>query len=359
LAYEAYGQPNADKSNAILILHALTGDAHAAGVYGPDDKKPGWWDSLIGPGKAFDTDKYWVICSNVIAGCKGSTGPSSINPATGRPYGIDFPIVTVGDMVEAQRYLMDHLGIRRWYSMAGGSMGGFQVLEWVLRYPDRVRSAMCIASASRVSAQAIAFNAVGRHAIITDPLWENGAYAESGHEGPARSLAIARMMAHITYLSEESLDAKFGRQLQSAETYRYDLQTEFAVESYLEYQGRQFIERFDANTYLYITKAMDYFDLTRQYGPLATAMAAVQAKMLLVAYTSDWLFPTIESKKIARALMQNDKDVSFVEIDSPYGHDAFLLETEQMTRIISSFLQHAALENHGGNHAPLLKESVI
>lgn len=339
IVYETYGEPNEDRSNAVLILHALTGDAHAAGFHHPRDLKTGWWDSMIGPGKAFDTTRYWVICSNIIGGCKGSTGPCSINPKTGESYGLDFPIITIGDIVEAQRQLIDYLGIERLYAVAGGSMGGFQVLEWALRYPDRVRSAICIASAPRVSAQGIAFNAVGRHAITADPGWNGGRYY--GAPGPVRGLSIARMVGHITYLSDLSMDAKFGRRLQSADRLSYDFSTEFAVESYLMHQGQRFIERFDANSYLYITKAMDYFDISRTYGSLNRAFAAVQAKFLVISYSSDWLFPTEQSKEIVRALVANHKDVSFLEIQSPYGHDAFLLETERLTRIMGSFLDSA------------------
>jgi homoserine O-acetyltransferase len=336
IVYETYGEPNEDRSNAILILHALSGDAHAAGYHHPRDKRTGWWDGMIGPGKAFDTRKYWVICSNIIGGCKGSTGPGSKNPRTGKPYGTDFPIITIGDMVDVQKRLIDYLGITQLYSMAGGSMGGFQVLEWTLRYPGMVRSAISIASSARLSAQGIAFNAVGRHAITSDPDWMDGHYY--GTPGPLHGLAIARMVGHITYLSELSLDSKFGRRLQSADRFSYDFTTEFAIESYLHYQGHRFTERFDANSYLYISKAMDYFDISRSYGPVNEAFSEVLAKYLFVTYTSDWLFTTAQSREIVRALLANDKDVSFIEIDSSCGHDAFLMEEEQLTRIIKSFL---------------------
>jgi homoserine O-acetyltransferase/O-succinyltransferase len=343
IVYETYGEPNEDRSNAILVLHALSGDAHAAGYHHPNDKRTGWWDDMIGPGKTFDTNKYWVICSNIICGCKGSTGPGSINPATGEPYGLDFPIVTVGDMVDMQKKLIDHLKIERIYSMIGGSFGGFQVLEWTLRYPEMVGSAMCIASSPTLSAQALAFNAVGRKSITSDPGWKEGNYY--GTPGPDQGLAIARMIGHITYLSDLSMDSKFGRRLQSADRFSYDLNSEFAVESYLNYQGKTFTERFDANSYLYISKAMDYFDITRSYGPLNEAFAKVQAKFLLVSYTSDWLFTTEQSKEITRALLYNDKDVSFIEIDSPYGHDAFLIESNQLSKIITPFLDSTYKEN--------------
>ena len=336
IVYETYGEPNEDRSNAILILHALSGDAHAAGYHHQSDRKTGWWDSMIGPGKAFDTNRFWVICSNIIGGCKGSTGPGSINPNTGKPYGIDFPIITFGDIVEAQKRLIDHLEIKQLYAIAGGSMGGFQVLEWSLRFPGMVRSALCIASTAKLSAQGIAFNAVGRHAITNDPGWNGGQYYET--PGPVKGLSIARMVGHITYLSDLSMDNKFGRRLQSADRFSYDFDSEFAVESYLMHQGKRFTERFDANSYLYITKAMDYFDISRSYGPLAKVFADIQAKFLVVSYSSDWLFPSEQSKEIVRALVKNDKDVSYIEIDSPYGHDSFLIELEQLTRVVSSFL---------------------
>ncbi|MGD9364733.1 MAG: homoserine O-acetyltransferase [Desulfobacteraceae bacterium] len=335
VVYESYGEPNENRSNAILICHALSGDHHAAGVHDPHDRYTGWWDSMIGPGKAFDTDQYWVICSNIIGGCKGSTGPGSINPATGQPYGLDFPVVTIGDMVNAQKQLIDHLQIPQLYAIAGGSMGGFQVIEWTLRYPRMVRSAICVASAARLSTQAIAFNAVGRNAITRDPEWQDGKY---NGKGPEKGLAIARMVGHITYLSELQLDRKFGRRLQSANRLSYNFATEFAIESYLDHKGSTFTERFDANSYLYITKAMDYFDVARSYGPLKEAFAGALARYLFVSYSSDWLFPTAQSKEMVQALLSNGKDVSFIDIESPYGHDAFLLEEEKLTRIISGFL---------------------
>jgi homoserine O-acetyltransferase len=335
IVYETYGQPNADRSNAILICHALSGNHHAAGYHDPHDPQTGWWDGMIGPGKGFDTSQYWVICANIIGGCKGSSGPLSIDPATGHSYGLDFPIVTIGDMVEAQKRLVDHLGITRLYSMAGGSMGGFQVLEWCLRYPQMVRSAICIASAARLSAQAIAFNSVGRSAITRDPEWKEGRYEG---KGPEHGLATARMVGHITYLSEMLLDAKFGRRLQSANRLSYNFTSEFAIESYLNHKGSAFTQRFDANSYLYITKAMDYFDISRSYGPLKEAFAQVAARCLFVSYSSDWLFPTCQTKEMVRALLSNGKPVSFIEIDSPYGHDAFLVEEEKLARMISGFL---------------------
>ena len=341
VAYETYGEPNIDRSNAILICHALSGDHHAAGIHHPEDRYTGWWDGMIGPGKAFDTDRYWVICSNIIGGCKGSTGPGSLNPVSGRPYALDFPVVTIGDMVEVQKRLMDHLGISQLYSLAGGSMGGFQVLEWAVRYPERVRSAICIASAARLSAQAIAFNAVGRSAITRDPEWLEGRY---DGRGPEQGLAIARMVGHITYLSEMLMDTKFGRRLQSANRLSYNFSSEFAVESYLNHKGSAFTQRFDANSYLYITKAMDYFDLARTYGSLKAALTRMSARSLFVSYSSDWLFPTSQSLEMVRALLSNGKPVSFIEIDSPYGHDAFLVEEARLSRLVSGFLKGVGRE---------------
>ena len=337
IVYETYGEPNEDRSNAILILHALSGDAHVAGYHHPNDKQTGWWEEMIGPGKGFDTRKYWVICSNIIGGCKGSTGPSSINPQSGKSYCLDFPVITIRDMVEAQKKLIDHLGISQLYSLTGGSMGGFQVLEWTLRFPEMTRSAICIASCSRLSAQALAFNAVGRNAVKSDPGWKKGCYY--GTPGPVQGLAIARMIGHITYLSDLSMDSRFGRRLQSADQFSYEFATEFAIESYLQHQGQKFTERFDANSYLYITKSMDYFDIARSRGSLDDAFGTAKAKYLFVSYNSDWLFPTEQSREIVRSLKRNKKDVSFIEIDSPYGHDAFLVEHEQLKRIIVPFLE--------------------
>lgn len=338
VAYETYGQLSEGMANAVLLTHALSGDAHAAGRHRPDDTHPGWWDNMIGPGKALDTDRYFVVCSNFIGGCKGSTGPGSINPATGRPYGLDFPMITVSDMVKVQKALIDHLGIERLLSVAGGSLGGMQALEWSLAYPESVGSIIPIASTSRLSARAIAFNEVGRNAITSDPNWRGGDYY--GGAAPARGLAVARMVGHITYLSDEGMGMKFGRRLQDKEAYGYDFSTDFAVESYLRYQGDKFVERFDANSYLYISKAMDYFDIGGRYGSLAEAFSRVRAKFLVISFSSDWLFPSYQSKEIVKALMSNDKDVSYCEIRSLYGHDAFLLETEQQTKLVSSFLNN-------------------
>ena len=334
LAYETYGKLNKDKNNAILILHAFSGDAHAAGWhYG--EKKPGWWEIVIGPGKAFDTDKYFVICSNIIGGCKGSTGPSSINPDTGKPYGLDFPVFTIGDIVNAQKKLIDHFGIKQLYAVAGGSVGGMQVLQWAVAYPDMVRNAIAIATSAYSSPQHIAFNEVGRRAIISDPNWNEGDYY--GKELPVNGLALARMVAHITYLSDESMRQKFGRKLKDKEKFGYDFSMDFQVESYLQHQGDSFVRRFDANSFLYITKAIDYFDLTKD-GSLDEGFKGVKGRFLVVSVSSDWLYPTYQSREIVMALTANNAEVSFCEIKSIYGHDAFLLEAGQLNYLITNFL---------------------
>jgi homoserine O-acetyltransferase len=340
VAYETYGRLNPAGDNAILVLHALSGDAHAAGVHSAEDKKPGWWDVMIGPGRAMDTDKYFVVCSNFLGGCKGTTGPSSVDPLTGKPYGLEFPIITIGDTVEVQRRLMDHLGIKQWHSMTGGSMGGMQAMEWTVRYPGLVKSAIPIATTSRLSAQGIAFNAVGRNAITSDPCWNHGDYYEG--PAPSRGLAVARMIGHITYLSEESMHQKFGRRLQKGQDYAYEMEAiDFQVEGYLEYKGQSFVERFDANTYLYITKAMDYFDLAASHGgTLKGAFDQTRAKFLVISFSSDWLFPTWQSKEIVRSMIAAGRDVSFLEIKTSAGHDAFLLEAEQITRAMKAFLEN-------------------
>jgi homoserine O-acetyltransferase len=338
LAYETYGELSAAKDNAVLILHALSGSAHAAGYNQPGERQPGWWDIMIGPGKAFDTRKYFVICSNVIGGCKGSTGPSSINPQTGRPYGLTFPIVTIHDMVNTQAMLIDHLGIKQLLCVVGGSMGGMQVLQWVVSYPDRVRLAIPIATTSKLSAQAIAFDEVGRQAIQSDPHWKEGDYY--GKSIPRRGLAIARMIGHITYLSEQSMHQKFGRKLQDKTEYGYDLLADFQVESYLRHKGDHFVDRFDANSYLYISKAMDYFDLAHPYGKLEQAFANVLAKFLVISFSSDWLFPSHQSKAIVSALRRVGAEAIYTEIQTDYGHDAFLLESVQLSSLISNFLSH-------------------
>jgi len=342
VAYETYGELNAEKSNVVLIVHALSGDAHVAGKHALEDRKPGWWDSMVGPGKGFDTSKYFVICSNIIGGCAGSTGPSSLDPKTDRPYGLTFPIITIGDMVRAQRELIDHLGIQTLSAVAGGSMGGKQVLEWATSYPDRVRAAIIIASTHISGAQAIAFDAVGRNAIQADRAFKEGHYY--GGDVPAQGLSIARMLGHITYLSDESMRAKFGRALCSGSEFSYEFGSEFSVETYLDYQGEQFVNRFDANSYLYITKAIDYFNISARYGSLEDAMARVRAKVLVLAYSSDWLYPPYRSEEMVYALARCRKDVSYCCIESAYGHDAFLLEVAVMKKLIGGFLDHALPE---------------
>lgn len=338
LAYETYGDLNADRSNAILLTHALSGDAHVAGRHVDDDKKPGWWDEMVGPGKAFDTNHFFIICSNILGGCQGSTGPSSINPETGKPYGMTFPIITIADIVRAQRELIVHLGIEKLLCVAGGSMGGMQTLEWVTLFPDMMQSAMIIASTHRSGAQQIAFDAVGRNAIQADPQFNDGQYHDA--EAPANGLAIARMLAHITYLSEEGMHGKFGRQFQDTDQIQYDFKNEFTVESYLNYQGTQFVNRFDANTYMYVTKAIDYFDIANRYGSLDAAMNEVKCNVLVLSYSSDWLYPPAHSQQIVDALARHKKDVTYCNIESSYGHDGFLLEVDKMDSIVSGFLKH-------------------
>jgi homoserine O-acetyltransferase len=345
LAYETYGTLNADRSNTILICHALSGDAHVAGQHSPHDRKPGWWDDAVGPGKAFDTDRFFIVCSNVIGGCSGSTGPSSISPETGRPYGLSFPVVTVADMVEAQRWLIDALGIPSLLCVTGGSMGGMQALQWAVSYPDRVRSALVLASTACTSAQTIALNEVPRQAIYADPNWNEGDYY--GKEPPNAGLAVARMIGHITYLSETSMREKFGRRLQERERYGYDFATEFEVESYLKYHGNRFTSRFDANSFLYITKAIDYFDLSLGRGDLSEAFADVKAKILVLSYSSDWLYPPEQSEELVRGLLRNGIDASYVEIKSDYGHDAFLLEVERLGELTRDFLAKVERETSG------------
>lgn len=348
LAYETYGTLDAERSNAVFILHALSGDAHAAGWHRADDKHPGWWEMMIGPGKAFDTNRYFVICANCLGGCSGSTGPASVNPATGRPYGLDFPVITIGDMVKAQKALVDHLGVEKLLAVAGGSMGGMQALEWVTAYPDSVRAAIPIATTSHLSAQGIAFNEVGRQAIMADPNWKGGTYDE---EPPNRGLAIARMIAHITYLSDEGMRQKFGRRLQDKKELSFDFLADFQVESYLRHQGSIFTERFDANSYLYITKAIDYFDLAEKGGgSLDKALENVTAAFLIIAFSSDWLYPAYQNKEIADALRAHNLEVSYCVLNSPYGHDAFLVEPKHQTHLISHFLRHIHDEHAHGRH---------
>ncbi|MCD4831179.1 MAG: homoserine O-acetyltransferase [Anaerohalosphaeraceae bacterium] len=331
VAYEAYGKINDSRDNVILLCHALSGNAHAAGKTSENDKKPGWWDIMIGPGKAIDTDKYYVICTNFLGGCSGTTGAKSINPETKKSYDLDFPFITISDMVKVQKLLLDELGITELLAVVGGSMGGMQVLQWALDYPDMVKSAIVIAATSRLGAQAIAFDAVGRNAILTDKLTGSSC---------GRGLATARMIGHITYLSEESMRKKFGRGLRNAENYNYDLNSEFSVETYLDHQGQSFVERFDADCYLYITKAMDYFDLSSEYGSLAKAFARAKSKFLLVSFSSDWLFTSAQSEEMVNALVADSKQVSYCNISSPYGHDAFLLEPEALGNLLSGFIKN-------------------
>ena len=344
IAYETYGKLNREKSNAILICHALSGDAHIAG-YHDGDEKPGWWDSVIGPGKAFDTDRYFVICSNIIGGCKGSTGPSSRNPETNKPYGATFPVITIRDMVNAQKLLIERFDITQLYAVAGGSMGGMQALQWAVSYPDMVKKAIVIATSGYSTPQQIAFNEVGRKAIISDPEWSGGNYYDRksyDSVGPVRGLSLARMVGHITYLSDESMHAKFGRALQGRDQVGFDFSTDFAVEGYLHHQGDTFTKRFDANSYLYITKAIDYFDLTRD-GSLATGLAGAKAAFLVIAVSSDWLYPPYQSQEIVAALTANEREVHYCEIRSNYGHDAFLLESGQLNYLMSRFLSHTVV----------------
>lgn len=334
LAYETYGTLNKDKSNAIMVFHSLTGDAHAA-FYHKGEEKPGWWDTMIGPGKGFDTDKYFVICVNVLGGCRGSTGPASINPKTGKPFGLSFPFVTIDDMVAAQKHLVDHLGIKKFLCVAGGSMGGLQALIWATRYPDYVESVIAIATNTRHTAQQIALHEVARQAIMGDPDWQGGDYY--GKSIPARGLALARMIGHITYMSDKSMDEKFGRKLIAKERLGYDFSHDFEVENYLKYRSGNFVQRFDANSYLYISKSLDYFDLSSD-GKLTDVFAKAKAHFLVISFTSDWLYPSYQSKEMVRALKANDLDVSDIEINSSYGHDAFLVEVEGQTKLISHFL---------------------
>ncbi|MEW6501737.1 MAG: homoserine O-acetyltransferase MetX [Thermodesulfobacteriota bacterium] len=344
LAYETCGTLNAEKSNAILILHALSGDAHVAGYHRPEDIKPGWWEYMVGPGKGIDTSRYFVICSNILGSCMGTTGPGSMNPQTGKPYGLDFPVVTIGDMVEAQRALIDHLGIPKLLAVIGGSIGGMQVLEWTVRFPERLHAAIPLATTMRHSALSIAFNEIARQAIMADPNWQGGHY--HGETGPATGLAVARMIGHVTYLSDEAMRRKFGRRLQDKEDFSFDFDVDFQVESYLRHQGSKFVERFDANSFLYITKAADYFDLEHRGGSSSAVetFRRTRARFLVVSFTSDWLYPTYQSREIVRALKKNGLDVSFCEIAADCGHDAFLIPNARLTSLIASFLDRVRHE---------------
>ena len=353
IAYETYGKLNDDKSNVVLVIHALSGDAHAAGKHSPEDKKPGWWDIFVGPGKGIDTEKYFVVCSNIIGGCKGSTGPSSIDPKTGKPYATTFPPLTIKDLVNAQKKLMDFLGIKKILGVIGGSLGGMQVLQWAVDYPDFVDAAISIASSAKLSAQGIAFNAVGREAITSDPDWCNGNYYGTG-KNPETGLAIARMIGHITYLSEDVIEQKFGRKIKgknnSSPVAGVDFtQDEYEIESYLSYQGDSFGKRFDANSYLYLSKAMDGYNLYEDYGALENAFKGVKSKFLIVSYTSDWLFPASQSKDIVRALKANNIPVTYYNIAAESGHDSFLVKHEigELEEIVSSFLANIKEVSNG------------
>ena len=346
VAYETMGNLKADKSNVVLIAHALSGDSHVAGYYSKDDPKPGWWDTMVGPGKGIDTDKYFVICSNILGSCMGSTGPSSINPATGKPFGLDFPVVTIGDMVKTQKALLDHLGIKKLLSIVGGSIGGMQVLEWAISYPEMVASIIPLATTTRHSALAIAFNEIGRQAIMSDPHFNKGDYYDGPR--PDLGLALARMVGHVTYLSDEAMRSKFGRRLQDRDNLSFDFDANFQVESYLRYQGSKFVQRFDANSFLYITKAADYFDFRQQHGngSEVEAFAKITAKNLVVSFTSDWLYPTYQSRAMVKAMKKNGLDVSFCEIEAECGHDAFLLPNERQSTLINKFLDRVYEEQN-------------
>jgi homoserine O-acetyltransferase len=340
VAYQTYGALNADKSNAVLVCHALTGDQHVANPH-PITGKEGWWESMVGPGKVVDTNRFFVICSNVLGGCLGTTGPKEINPRTGHPWGVDFPVITIGDMVKLQAALLDQLGIRDLFCVIGGSMGGMQVLEWAARYPDRVFTAVPIATTARHSAQNIAFHEVGRQAIMADPNWRGGDYY--GGLGPKSGLSVARMAAHITYLSEAGLHQKFGRKLQDRDALTFGFDADFQIESYLRHQGSTFVERFDANSYLYITRAMDYFDLAADYGGLlANAFKGTRTQFCVVSFTSDWLYPTAESRAIVHALNAAAAQVSFLEFETDKGHDSFLLDVPEFYDVLRGFVGAAA-----------------
>lgn len=354
IAYETYGTLNAQKSNAIYVCHALTGDAHAAGWH-DGDKKPGWWNIIIGPGKPLDTNKYFIVCSNVLGSCKGTTGPSDINPDTGKEYGLDFPIVTIKDMVNLEKKLMDHLGIQQLYAVIGGSMGGMQVLQWTLSYPEMIRNAIMIASGAYSTPQQIAFNAVERQSVIADPNWNEGKYYDSDFK-PEQGLSVARMIGHITYLSNESMYEKFGRRLQNKNSFSYDFSNEFEVESYLEHQGFSFTKKFDANSYLYLTKALDYFDV-RKNNSLEEGLKPIRAKMLIMSITSDWLYTHEHMEEIVLALRANNVEVTYSKLNSEYGHDAFLIENGQMNYIISNFLSKATVKDVMNKNVVTLQDS--
>ena len=337
LVYETYGKLNAKRDNALLFCHALSGDHHAAGYHSMEDRKPGWWDNYIGPGKVFDTNRYFVVCPNNLGGCKGSTGPNAINPKTGKFYGPDFPLFTVKDWVNSQKQLMDNIGINQWAAVVGGSLGGMQVLQWAIDYPDKLRHALVIAAAPRLSAQNIGFNEVARQAILSDPEFHGGHYYEH-NVVPRRGLMLARMLGHITYLSDDAMRAQFGRDLQTGRL-SYDFDVQFQVESYLRYQGSTFVDRFDANTYLLMTKALDYFDPAADFeGGLAEALSQTEAKFLVVSFTSDWRFAPARSTEIVKALTDAQRQVSYAEVESSEGHDAFLLPNSYYTDVLNAYM---------------------
>lgn len=339
LIYETYGELNSSKSNAILVCHALSGDQHVAGYNSADDKKPGWWEAYIGPGKPFDTNKFYIICCNNLGGCKGSTGPMSLNPATNKPYGRDFPIVTVSDWVRSQALLADVLGIEKFVAVIGGSLGGMQALQWAIDYPDRLEHSIVIAAAPKLSAQNIGFNEVARQAISTDPDFHDGHYYEH-NVVPRRGIKLARMLGHITYLSDESMRAKFGRELREGKI-NFNFETEFQVESYLRYQGESFVDKFDANTYLLMTKSLDYFDPAKEYNDnLSTALKNVNARFLVISFTSDWRFAPERSREIVKALLDSNKRVTYSEITADQGHDAFLIPNTDYQDILYSYMKH-------------------
>jgi homoserine O-acetyltransferase len=342
VAYETFGTLNQNKDNAILVIHALTGDTHVTSGDDPDKNTPGWWDTLFGPGNLIDTDRYFVICANCLGGCMGTTGPASVDPKTGKPYGLSFPIFSIQDMVEIQKQLIDHLEIQKLHAVIGGSIGGMQVLEWAVRYPDRMNQSIIIASAHKTSPQIIGFGEVQRNSIMADPNFNSGNYYDG--TPPEKGLSIARMAAHITYLSRDSMESKFGRDIKTELKEGDELYglfgPMFQVESYLRYQGRKFVQRFDANSYLYLTKAMDLYDLTRGKNQLKDLVARIQSKILVISFDSDWHFRPIESWEIVKAMMNMGKPVSYVNISTPYGHDAFLMRNDEMEKIISNFINY-------------------
>lgn len=342
IAYETYGTLSEKKDNAILVNHAFSGDAHVAGRYSNDmDEKPGWWDFLIGPGKGINTDKYFVICANILGSCNGTTGPGSVDPKTNNPYALDFPLVTIGDMVETQKLLIDHFGISKLVAVIGGSVGGMQTLEWAIRYPEMVQAVVPVATTMRHSALAIAFNEIARQAIMSDPNWNQGEYY--GKAGPDMGLAVARMVGHVTYLSDDAMRRKFGRRLQGKDAFSFGFDVDFQVESYLRYQGNKFVQRFDANSLLYITKAADYFDIVdrvKESGPaVSTEATRHNHKYLVISYSSDWLYPTYQAKELVKALKRSGRNVSFCEIESDCGHDAFLIPDDRLSNLLSGFLE--------------------